>query len=241
FTTGTAPVSNAARNDYFYYNFNVNLDVVGTWHLDLLVNRQGVAGGPFTVISSGSIVNHPPGSIEAAFDPVSPTFSDTPFCRITSSTLFLDPDYDFVRYHYVWKVNGTVVRDVVSAGLAAAIAPDTIPPGDALPCTVTPSDGTASGPSTTVTTTVLIGQPLLNISTRLNVGTGGNVLIGGFIITGNDPKKVMIRAIGPSLSAFGIQGALADPTLELHKPDGTVVTNNDWRDAQEQEIIDTTI
>ena len=51
----------------------------------------------------------------------------------------------------------------------------------------------------------------------------------------------MIHAIGPSLSAFGIEGALAHPTLELHEPDGTVVTNNNWRDMQEQEIIDTTI
>jgi hypothetical protein len=241
FATGTASVSNAQRNSYFYYNFDVNLDVVGTWHLDLLVNGQVVADAPFMVISSGAIVNHPPGSIEAAFDPVSPTFSDTPFCRITSSTLLLDPDYDFVRYHYVWKVNGTIVRDVVSAGLADAISRDKTHPGDDLTCTITPSDGTANGPSTTVTTTVLVGQPLLNISTRLNVGTGGNVLIGGFIITGSDPKKVLIRAIGPSLSAFGIEGALADPTLELHEPDGAVVTNNNWRDMQEQEIIDTTI
>jgi Concanavalin A-like lectin/glucanases superfamily len=79
---------------------------------------------------------------------------------------------------------------------------------------------------------------LLNISTRLNVQTGDNVLIGGFIITGTNPKKVIVRGIGPSL---GLQGVLADPTLELHEPDGTVVTNDNWRDTQEQEIIDTTI
>ena len=80
--------------------------------------------------------------------------------------------------------------------------------------------------------------PLLNISTRLNVGIGENVLIGGFIVVGTDPKKVIIRAIGPSLP---LAEALADPILELHKPDATVVTNDNWRDTQEQEIIDTTI
>jgi FG-GAP repeat len=80
--------------------------------------------------------------------------------------------------------------------------------------------------------------PLLNISTRLNVGTGENVLIGGFIVVGTDPKKVIIRAIGPSLP---LPDALADPTLELHKFDGTIVTNDNWRDTQEQEVIDTTI
>ncbi|MDQ3198059.1 MAG: delta-60 repeat domain-containing protein [Verrucomicrobiota bacterium] len=82
---------------------------------------------------------------------------------------------------------------------------------------------------------------LLNIATRLNVLTGGNVLIGGFIITGDDPKKVIVRAIGPSLALGGSDGVLADPVLELHQPDGTVVTNDNWRDMQEQEIIDSTI
>ena len=83
--------------------------------------------------------------------------------------------------------------------------------------------------------------PLLNISTRLNVGVGDNVLIGGFIVVGTDPKKVLLRAIGPSLTNLGVPDALADPVIELHNPDTTVVTNDDWRDTQEQEIIDTTI
>jgi DNA-binding beta-propeller fold protein YncE len=68
-----------------------------------------------------------------------------------------------------------------------------------------------------------------NISTRTYVGEGDNVLIGGFIITGNVPKKVIIRAIGPSLTAFGISGALADPTLELHDSSGATVHNDDWQ------------
>jgi hypothetical protein len=67
---------------------------------------------------------------------------------------------------------------------------------------------------------------LLNIATRLNVLTGDNVLIGGLIITGNTPKKVMLRGIGPSLP---LSGALADPFLELHFPGGSVVTNNNWK------------
>ncbi|MDQ3117180.1 MAG: hypothetical protein M3Q86_11355 [Verrucomicrobiota bacterium] len=79
-----------------------------------------------------------------------------------------------------------------------------------------------------------------NISTRLRVQTGDNVLIGGFIITGTDPKEVVVRAIGPSLGAFGITDPLPNPILELHYPDGTtVVTNNDWRATQEAEIIAT--
>jgi hypothetical protein len=67
---------------------------------------------------------------------------------------------------------------------------------------------------------------LLNIATRLNVLTGDNVLIGGLIVTGGTSKKVMLRGIGPSLP---LSGALSDPTLELHFPNGSVVTNNNWK------------
>ncbi len=57
----------------------------------------------------------------------------------------------------------------------------------------------------------------INISTRYGSADGRQVLIGGFIITGNDPKMVLFRAIGPSLAdAFGIDNLLADPVLELH-------------------------
>ncbi len=82
---------------------------------------------------------------------------------------------------------------------------------------------------------------LLNISTRLNVLTGDNVLIGGFIITGTEAKKVIVRGIGPSLSHAmpPVPDALADPVLELHNATTTLATNDNWRDTQEAEIIAT--
>jgi hypothetical protein len=80
------------------------------------------------------------------------------------------------------------------------------------------------------------------MSTRLRVLTGDNVGIGGFIISGTTPKRVLIRGIGPSLTQFGIPTPLPDPILELHGPDGFVtVTNDNWRDNQEAEIQDTGI
>jgi hypothetical protein len=81
----------------------------------------------------------------------------------------------------------------------------------------------------------------LNISTRLDVQTGDNVLIGGFIITGSNAKQVLVRGLGPSLADQGVTGALADPVIELHEPDGTVITNDNWQDTQKNEIIATTI
>ncbi len=79
-----------------------------------------------------------------------------------------------------------------------------------------------------------------NISTRANVGTGDNVLIGGIIITGNDTKQVVLRAIGPSLSVSGVSGVLPDPTLDLFDAVGALVaTNDNWMDnsAEDQTIL----
>ena len=71
-------------------------------------------------------------------------------------------------------------------------------------------------------------QPL-NISTRLRVGGEQAVGIGGFIVTGTEAKKVIVRAIGPSLSAAGLAGALSDPVLELHGAQGSLIcTNDNW-------------
>ena len=74
----------------------------------------------------------------------------------------------------------------------------------------------------------------------MNVKTGENVLIGGFIVTGNDSKKILLRAIGPSLAAQGVSGVLADPILELHASDGSLIaTNDDWQDTQKDEVAGT--
>lgn len=73
-----------------------------------------------------------------------------------------------------------------------------------------------------------------NISTRLRVETGDDVLIGGFIVTGTQPKKIIARAIGPSLP---VTGKLLDPFLELHGSSGDLIASNDnWRSDQEAEI-----
>jgi hypothetical protein len=92
----------------------------------------------------------------------------------------------------------------------------------------------------TVVAVTCTSTPLTNISTRLRVETADNVLIGGFIITGNHDKNVLVRAIGPSLS---LSDRLADPILELHDSAGqTIATNDNWVDApNRQAIIDTTI
>jgi hypothetical protein len=85
-----------------------------------------------------------------------------------------------------------------------------------------------------------VTSKLVNISTRGLVQTGDNVLIAGTIVVGPANQKVILRALGPST---GVPGAMADPTLELHDSNGTILEANDnWMDSpNKQAIIDSTV
>jgi hypothetical protein len=75
-----------------------------------------------------------------------------------------------------------------------------------------------------------VGPRVQNLSTRGMVSTGDNVLINGFIVNGPDPKAVVLRALGPSLTDFGLSGVLADPVLSLYNSAGTLLaTNDNWQ------------
>ncbi|HWM24960.1 MAG TPA: sialidase family protein [Chthoniobacterales bacterium] len=123
--------------------------------------------------------------------------------------------------------------------------PTTTPPATPTP-TLTPSPtstptSTPTPPATATPTpsaSPTSAAQAINLSTRMRVQTGDNVGIGGFIITGDTPKHVLIRAIGPSLTQFGVPNVLADPVLELNGPGSFVtITNNDWRDDPVQEAL----
>ena len=121
-------------------------------------------------------------------------------------------------------VTPTATATATVAPTATPTATSTVTATPTATATVTPTPTPAPG-------------ALGNISTRLRVETGDNVLIGGFIITGTQSKKVIVRAIGPSLPLTGV---LADPTLELRDSSGALIRANDnWRSDQEAEIIAT--
>jgi len=101
------------------------------------------------------------------------------------------------------------------------------------------ADGTGIGVVEAYDLNQAVDSKLANISTRGFVQTGDDVLIGGIIVLGQSPLRVIVRAIGPSLP---VPGVLADPTLELHDGNGAlIVANDNWRDTQEAEIIATGI
>jgi len=153
FDSGALPFGNQFfAQEWWYWNgFNVNLNVAGTWHILLDINGEAMAAAPFDVVSSADqIVNRPPYPITVSLDPPVPAAADTIFCLVNTDLVLDDPDYDVVRYHYVWRVDGQIVRDIVSAGHADAIPHHTASPDSLLECTVTPSDGEDDGPPVSV-------------------------------------------------------------------------------------------
>lgn len=80
------------------------------------------------------------------------------------------------------------------------------------------------------------------LSTRGKIETGDNVLIGGFIVGGQQPGTVVVRAIGPTLTQAGIENALQDPNLELFDGSGSLIFANDnWRSDQQEQLLNSSI
>jgi probable HAF family extracellular repeat protein len=135
---------------------------------------------------------------------------------------------------FIWdKANG--IRDLQAVLVASNpnLANWTLTSADAISAdgkTITGSGTNPNGDREGYTAVLEVrSAKLLNISTRMRVLTGDKVLIGGFIITGTEAKKVMIRGIGPSLANFGLPGVMADPTLELHQGNATIARNDNWK------------
>jgi pectin methylesterase-like acyl-CoA thioesterase len=156
-------------------------------------------------------------------------------------------DGDLMTANDNWQDDAASASELATIGLTPADDSES-----ALVITLLPGRYTAvirgnNGASGTALVEVYDGDPaadsqLANISTRGFVGTNDNVMIGGFIIGGNGQAngRVVIRAIGPSLSAFGITGALQDPLLELKNANGsTLISNDDWQQSQENDINQT--
>ena len=84
-----------------------------------------------------------------------------------------------------------------------------------------------------------VGPQALNLSTRGLVSVGDNVLIGGFIISGTSPKSIVLRALGPSLSSFGLSDVLTDPVLSVYNSSGTLIASNDnWQSDPNHFIVE---
>jgi uncharacterized delta-60 repeat protein len=129
----------------------------------------------------------------------------------------------------------TATATATPTATPTATATSTSTPTPTASPTTTPTPTASPTPTGTPTTTP--SSTLGNISTRVRVLNGDNALIGGLIATGTVSKKVIIRAIGPSLSGFGVAGALQDPTLELYQGSTLISSNDNWRLSPQQAEI----
>jgi len=235
-----------------------SLDYTFTWNpfsnaqaadvIELVIRNSTVALPPFPATQTSFTL--PAGSIQ----PGTTYMCDLAFVRVAGAAAG-DPD--------IGPGYATFVKDTGFTISAIGPTPTPSPSATATPTatatatpTPSPSPTTTASPTTTPTATPSAtstvtpsatptvtpsGSLLGNISTRLRVETADNVLIGGFVITGTQPKKVIVRAIGPSLSSF-FSGVLANPVLELRDSLGGLIRSNDnWRSDQEAEIIATGI
>jgi hypothetical protein len=93
---------------------------------------------------------------------------------------------------------------------------------------VTASSGTGIALVELYDTAAAGGARLVNVSARSQVNTGSDILITGFSVSGNQPKTVLIRAVGPSLAGLGVTGVLIDPRLAIYRADTKLAENDDW-------------
>lgn len=137
------------RSSWWSWSYNVinQAQIPGTWRIQLFINGVLQVDGPVDAVASiNPNQNAPPVAITASIEPAAPTSDAAIFCRVTAPLILDDPDYNVVRYHYEWRVNGYVVRDVITAGHADAIARGIACAGSHVECRVRPFDGSLYGP-----------------------------------------------------------------------------------------------
>lgn len=136
------------RWSWWWWSYTLNLNVIGTWTVRLTLNGATAAEAPFDVVATAAeIVNRPPDAVTVGLWPDRPRATDVLQCRIETDLVLDDPDYDIVRYRYVWSVDSVVVRDVTTAAHSDTLARGIAPAGAWVTCEVTPSDGVASAPA----------------------------------------------------------------------------------------------
>jgi cell division septation protein DedD len=261
FTYPTTPLLTAPANDWQGGNLAIDpsLDYTFTWSafanaqaadvIELVIRNSGVNLTPFP--ASQTSFTLPAGSLQ----PGTNYICDLAFVRVAGATAGdtdVGPGYATLvkdTNFTISALGATPSPSPTPTATATATATPTATPTPPIPtptptptptatpsATPTPTLTPTPTPSTSPTPTATPGT-LGNISTRLRVLSGDNALIGGMIATGTAGKRVIIRAIGPSLTAFGVPGALANPTLDLFQGSTLLFSNDDWQNSTQQAEI----
>ena len=195
------------------------------------------------------------GAVDRSFDPGTGTIqAGTNSDAVTAIALPSDgaiivcgffAKYDGATRHNIARVQGDLTafwgsNDFADKTILLPIVNDAVFEGnEKLNLSIVPLTAGRAAPATAELTIVendVAPAKALNIATRLRVETGDNVMIAGFILTGNASKAVVLRGMGPVLGNFGISDFLADPVLDLRGSGGSILTNNNWKDTQRNQI-----
>ena len=215
-------------------NLNATLNPVNAW---VTTATDDLAPQPAIAVTGGSFTATLPASSVTTFVgdlvfPV-PTIVTPPrgYTIAAGSTAVLDVTASGEFPTYQWSKNGVPVRGATNRLLTLPNFSSADVGGYAV--TVANTGGTVTSAAATIgLNTAGAASRLMNLSMRSQVGTGDNVQIAGFVISGGAPKPVLVRAAGPVLrGSFGISGALDDPTLEVRDSAGLVVASNDNWDS----------
>src|SRR5262245_34739663 len=205
---GGVKLRTAARGQVRGNGFIINSPLTGgaafdgSWH-SVMLRRNGTS---FKLYVDGVVVNSVTATLETGGLPPNRTSLMHPLHPANPPTTWAKGS---IQHAAIWT---TALSDGEIAAIQAARNPSATP-------TATPT------PTPTLSPTP--ASLLDNISTRAFVQSGDDVMIGGFIVQGTEPKSVIIRAIGPELVQHGVPDVLADPTLELHDGTGALIASND--------------
>jgi hypothetical protein len=173
---------------------------------------------PFTVVVTAATTTPPPASV--------PVFATQPISvSVTGGTVALNAVASNSPT-YQWNMNGSALPGATSSVLALSNAAAS---AGTYTCVATNSAGstTSNAATVSITGTSDVGR-LVNVSTRAMVGTGGNILILGFAVSGSGTESLLARGSGPALVPFGVTGTLPDPQLQLFNGSTVLATNNGW-------------
>jgi hypothetical protein len=230
--TGTTPTYQWAKG---------GTSITGATNASLmLTNVQTADAGNYTVVvsnSAGNVTSSVASLTVNAAQSAAPVFTQDPDSQTVGpgSSVTFTGAASGTGVTYQWNKDGVAIAGATSASLTLP----SVQAGDAGNYTLTATN--TAGNATSGIATLVIDTPkpgrLINLSVRSQAGTGSQTLIAGFIISGSGNKPVMIRASGPTLTNFGVNSPLPDPSLSLFAGQTVIAQNDNWADAPNQADI----
>ncbi|HUR57516.1 MAG TPA: peptidoglycan DD-metalloendopeptidase family protein, partial [Opitutaceae bacterium] len=241
--TGPTAFGDGTYDGSYWYRFYSNFpSVPGTWTFEVTMGGRvynktfqvgGTApyGSPATIVAlAGSAQSTAPGAGFVAplrvqvLDSLARPVKDA---KVTFTTPLSGATAILQSRTAITDVSGIASVAAIASATAGSYNVTAAVTGGAAPVTIAMQNATAG----------LDPARLANISTRMQVLTGNDVLIGGFIIGGSAPKTIVVRARGPSLTALGLPGALQDPVLQLFSGQTQLAANDNWQSAGNAAVL----